>query len=180
MSHSHVLYHDVLMWDQPVYTVMTALPPVLRGSQVEKQRGPLLKGKFSRTSAHVVKFCYGLDLLQFCIATVTENILHFGLFRGLGRSLSSVSHLHHWCWVRCLPHPEFPAHCGGFHWTEGREVRKTKWSPQLTGNHISESNGHVKRSFNILTSSLHRQPCTFHKQDLPVRAGWEISTHGGW
>lgn len=123
MSHSHVLYHNVLMWDQAVYTVMTPLPPVLRGSQVQQQRGPLLKGKFSRTSAHVVKFCYGLDLLHFCIATVTENILQFWLFCGLGRSLSSVTHLHHWCWVRCLPHPEFPAHCGGFHWTEGQNGR---------------------------------------------------------
>lgn len=172
MSHSHVLHHDVLMWDQPVYTIMTALPPVLRGSQVEQQWGPLLKGKFSRTSAHIVKFCYGLDLLQFCIATVTENILHFWLFHGLGHSLSSVTHLHHWCWVHCLPHPEFLAHCGGFHWTEGCGVRKTKWWPQLTGNHISaESNGHIKRSFNILTSTLHLQPCTFHKQDLPTHAG---------
>lgn len=81
MSHSHVLYHDVLMWDQPVDAVMTPLPPVLRGSQVEQQWGPLLKGKFSRTSAHVVKFCNGLDLLQFCTATVTENILHFWLLR---------------------------------------------------------------------------------------------------
>lgn len=155
MSHSHVLYHNVLMWDQPVYTVMTALPPVLRGSQVEQQRRPLLKGKFSRTSAHVVKFCYGLDLLQFCITTVTENFLHLQLFRGLGSSLSLVTHLHHWYWVRCLPHPEFPAHCGGFHWTEGRGVRKTKWSPQLTRNHIStESNG-VSASLPVLFTASH-------------------------
>lgn len=115
MSHSHVLNHDVLMWDQPVHAVVTPLPPVLRGSQVEQQRGSLLKGKFSGTSAHVVKFRNGLDLLQFCLATATENILHSWLLRGVGRSPSSVTHLHHWCWVRCLPHPECPAHCGGFH-----------------------------------------------------------------
>lgn len=34
-SYSHVLYHNVLMWNQPIHTVMSALPPVLRGSQVE-------------------------------------------------------------------------------------------------------------------------------------------------
>lgn len=33
--YSHVLYNNVLMWNQPVHTVMSALPPVLRGSQVE-------------------------------------------------------------------------------------------------------------------------------------------------
>lgn len=96
MSHSHVLYHDVLMWDQPVHAVVTPLPPVLGGSQVEQQRGPLLEGKFSGTSAHVVKLRNGLDLLQFCIATATGNILHPGLLRRrrpqpeLGHSPSSL------------------------------------------------------------------------------------------
>lgn len=82
VSHSHVLDHDVLMWDQPVDGVVSPLPPVLRGSQVEQQRRPLLKGKFSRTSAHVVKFRYGLDLLRFCITSVKEKILRYRLFRG--------------------------------------------------------------------------------------------------
>lgn len=73
-SYSHVLYHNVLMWNQTVDAVMSALPPVLRGSQVEQQRGSLLKGKLSRTSAHVVKLCDGLDLLQLCSAkNVTCN-----------------------------------------------------------------------------------------------------------
>lgn len=27
-----------------------------------------------------------------------------------------VAHLHHWCWVRCLPRQELRAHCGGFRW----------------------------------------------------------------
>lgn len=69
------------MWDQPVDGVVSPLPPVLRGSQVEQQRRPLLKGEFSRTSAHVVKFRYGLDLLRFCITSVKEKMLRYRLFR---------------------------------------------------------------------------------------------------
>lgn len=64
VSHSHVLHHNVTVWNQPVHPVMSALPPVLRGSQVEQQRGSLLEGQLSRSAANVVKLCDGLDLLQ--------------------------------------------------------------------------------------------------------------------
>lgn len=31
----HVLHHNVLMRDQSIHSIMAALPPILRGSQVE-------------------------------------------------------------------------------------------------------------------------------------------------
>lgn len=65
-SYSHVLHHNILVWNQPVHTVMSSLPPVLRSSQVEEQRRPLLEGQLSRTSAHVIKLGYRFDLLQLC------------------------------------------------------------------------------------------------------------------
>lgn len=181
MSHSHVLYYDVLMWDQPVHAVVTPLPPVLRGSQVEQQRGPLLKGKFPGTSAHVVKFRNGLDLLQFCMATVTENLLHSWLLPGVGRSLELGYSPSSLVLGPLSTSSRVPGSLWGLSLDGGEaEFRKTKWLPPLAGKQTSTpSKGHIKSSFSILTSTPRRQPCTFHKRDLPTHAGWERSTHGG-
>lgn len=74
------------MWDQPIHTVMPALPPVLRGSQVQQQRRSLLKGQLPRTSAHVVKFGDGLDRLKLCS---TKNTLELGWTNLITSSISS-------------------------------------------------------------------------------------------
>lgn len=77
VSYLHVLYHNVLMGDQPIHTIMSALPPVLRGSQVEQQRGSFLEGKLSRTSADIVKPCDGLYQLQLC--NIESVLIHLVL-----------------------------------------------------------------------------------------------------
>lgn len=51
------------MWDEAVYAVVPALPPVLRGPQVQQEGGPLLEGQLPGTPAHVVELGYGLNLL---------------------------------------------------------------------------------------------------------------------
>lgn len=88
-SNLHVLYHNVLMWDQPIHTIMSPFPPVLRSSQVEQQRGSLLKGQLSWTSAHVVKFGYGFDLLQFCHMKKDQRKSHYFLCQLLNIQLLS-------------------------------------------------------------------------------------------
>lgn len=163
------------MWDQPVYSVVSPLPPVLRGSQVEQQRRPLLKGKFSRTSAHVVKFGYGLDLLQFCIAGMKESVLHSRPLRGRGRPPAlrySPSSL-------VLGPLSTSSRAPGSLWglsLDGGTWRQKRLEGNIT---TTESNRHFCRSFDILTSTPPHQPCTFHRRGLLTRAEWEISTRGG-
>lgn len=62
--YSHVLHYNVLMWDQTVHTVMAALPPVLRGSVIQKKRSPLLEGQLPGTTPYVVKLGNSLDLFH--------------------------------------------------------------------------------------------------------------------
>lgn len=69
-SDSHVLHHNVLMWNQTVHPVVPTLPPVFRGPQVQQQGGSLLERQLSGAAAHVVKFGYGLDLFHLCNGTV--------------------------------------------------------------------------------------------------------------
>lgn len=165
------------MWDQPVYSVVSPLPPVLRGSQVEQQRRPLLKGKFSRTSAHVVKFRYGLDLLQFCIVGMKERILQnfTEFFCGSVRQPA----LGYWPSSLVLGPLSTSSRAPGSLW--GLSLNGGTWrQKRLEGNNITtESNRHFCRSFDILTSTPPHQPCTFHTRGLLTRAEWEISTRGG-
>lgn len=68
---------------------MSPFPPVLRSSQVEQQRGSLLKGQLSWTSAHVVKFGYGFNLLQFCHMKKDQRKSHYFLCQLLNIQLLS-------------------------------------------------------------------------------------------
>lgn len=71
-SYSQVLHHDVLVRDEAVHAVVTPLPPVLRGPQVQQERGSLLEGQLPRTPAHVVELGDGLNLLHFCATKDTK------------------------------------------------------------------------------------------------------------
>lgn len=62
------------MRDEAVDAVVPALPPVLRGAQVQQEGGPLLEGQLPRTPAHVVKLGYGLNLLEFCNAKAQKPL----------------------------------------------------------------------------------------------------------
>lgn len=61
-----VLHHDVLMRDQAIDAVVPPLPPVLRRSVIEKQRGSFLEGQLPGSASSVIKLSDGLDLFDLC------------------------------------------------------------------------------------------------------------------
>lgn len=63
--HLRVLDYDVLMGDESIYTVVPALPPVIRSSLVEQQGCSLLERQFSGCPAYVVKLGNGFYGLTF-------------------------------------------------------------------------------------------------------------------
>lgn len=125
------------MWDQPIHAVVPALPPVLRGSQVQQQRRSFLKRQLPRTSAHVVEFGDGLNGFELCS---TENTMgssgeQISLLPPSAPGFTAViltvyrscleSDLHHSCSVRfhCRCHREPPAHCEGFRCTGKKNAK---------------------------------------------------------
>lgn len=54
------------MWDQAVHAVVASLPPVLRRTVIQEQRGSLFERKLPGSATYVVKFGDGLDLLNLC------------------------------------------------------------------------------------------------------------------
>lgn len=64
-SHSHVLYHYVLMGYETIHTIMTTFPPVFGGPVIQKKRSSFLEGQLTWGPTNVVKLCNSFNLLHF-------------------------------------------------------------------------------------------------------------------
>ena len=57
----HVLDHDVLVRHQPLHSVVSPLPPVVRGPLVQEEGGALLERELPIGPPGVVEASHGLD-----------------------------------------------------------------------------------------------------------------------